>query len=1109
MTLVDLESRRLAMTDFESLFLVEAAAGTGKTSLMAGRVAMMLAGGHQPDEVAAITFTEPAASELARRIRLTVDDLLAGVVPDYMHAALPNGLDKDQRIALEAAAAKLDELTATTIHGFCQGIIRSHGVEAGLDPGARIVDAPLAEGLFLEVLSTWFSHLLSDEGDETNPVAVLAEQVPLQVVDLVRDLATLRRKHPDARALCPDQGKRPDIDFVQAVDDFVRWQASVPDDRWAGAIARELQSLASAYANVFSSVPDFATLWRLRDPGRCRIFEKKKDLQLLSYALAASTFGAHEEEGGSTEALQLYGEVDRTWRELIGHVAGHLVWAMSSSLDDMLAAFGARKRAAAILDFDDLLIHARTLVRDHEDVRQAIGRRYKFILVDEFQDTDRVQAEILFSIAARTRPGTWHEARLRPGSLFLVGDPKQAIYRFRGADVEAYALSRKLIESQVGGAILDVTANFRSQRAIIEHVNECFKTVLSSPAQPGYVALSATLADRDYGIACVSRLTVELDGKVYADRLREAEASRVAELCDRLIGNVEVIRADKSRSPLRAGDIALLSPSHAELWRYERALELRGLAVSSQAGQALMRRQETQDVLALVRVLADSSDTLAFGALMRGPLVGLSDQELLDITAALPASSTDLPSFYNVRTNPELVAHPLARAVLIDLQDLRKRSEITTPSLLLAEAIERLNARVIMAARYRNRNARALANLDAIVERARRYSVSGLRAFVHDFQADWERRTKVAEGRIDASEDAVEFVTIHSAKGLEWPVVIPINSTTELYRPEQFVYRQSDNSLHWMIGGVAPPELAAARAEEGEEEARQRERIWYVACTRARDLLILPNLPQAAKASWLNAVDLHQARVSEVDPSGLPQNPRTSPAIERNNQTATIFATEADAVAASAPPLVWLRPSDHDPDRTGDAIAPVVVVETIGDRVEAVGAGARRGVVLHKLMEELLTEELLEGEGDVIARAAELLAQLTVGEAVTGEARPDASEMGQTALRTLALPDIAAVRPSLMPEVAVWAEEGDGLVAGRADALVVRGGVVDVAFDWKSDVAVSPSTRSGHVRQLERYLSATGARRGALVYMSLGEIVWIEPEPRRISGEAGIPSAVL
>lgn len=318
-----------------------------------------------------------------------------------------------------------------------------------------------------------------------------------------------------------------------------------------------------------------------------------------------------------------------------------------------------------------------------------------------------------------------------------------------------------------------MTANFRSQSAIIRHVNSCFESVFAKAEQPRYVALSPTIPDCSYPVPCVTRFTIQVasEGRIYAEIFREAEAEKVADICARLIGNVIIKRAEKSYSPLRQGDIALLSPGHTELWRYERALEQRGLAVSSQAGKTLMRRQETQDILALLRVLADSSDTLAFGALMRGPLVGLSDQELLDITAALPPAD-GRPSFFSIRTDAALVHHSLARTTLETLQDIRRRASISTPSLILAEAIERLNIRVIMVARHRNRNARALANLDALIERARSYGVAGLRAFVRELQSDWERKTRAPEGRIDAADHAIEIVTIHSAKGLEWPVVI-------------------------------------------------------------------------------------------------------------------------------------------------------------------------------------------------------------------------------------------------------------------------------------------------------------------------------------------------
>ncbi|MGB3387637.1 MAG: UvrD-helicase domain-containing protein [Pseudaminobacter sp.] len=1040
-----------------------------------------------------MTFTELAASQLARRIRETVDALLTGDVPAFLEAVLPHGLSEQQRNALVAAFPRLDELTATTIHGFCQSVIRSHGVQAGLDPGARVVDAAVADNLFMAELSAWFSHRLGADAAEGDPIVVLAQEIPLQVVDLIRELANLRRKHPDAQPIRPPGDTRPDIDFVQAVDDFDRWQGSAEPDKWLSDIAHELRRLQERYQDCLASKEDFRTLWRLCDPGTGRLFERK-GLQLKTYDEAVRGFGAHRNDVTPNDGRRFYEAVVIAWSELVGHIASTLVCSLSASLDQLLESYQARKRAAAVLDFDDLLIHVRSLIRDHEEVRQAIGQRYRYILVDEFQDTDGIQNEILFSIAAaQTRSGQWEKSELRSGALFLVGDPKQAIYRFRGADIEAYELCRQLIDGQDHGAVLEITANFRSLTPIIEHVNACFEPVFAKASQPRYVALAPTLFEAPHPLACVARFTVEVatEGRIYAEMFREAEAERVADICAALIGNVSIKRADKTCTPLQAGDIALLSPGHTELWRYERALERRGLAVSSQAGQTLMRRQETQDILALLRVLADSSDTLAFGALMRGPLVGLSEQELLDITSALTGQD-DSQNFFTVRTDPELVQHAVARDILLELQRLRRRASIVTPSLILAEAIERLNIRVIMAARHGNRNARALANLDALIERARGYSVAGLRAFIRDLQSDWERKARAQEGRIDAAADAVDIVTIHSAKGLEWPVVIPVNSTTELYRPDQFVHRQSDNSLHWMVGGVAPPELAAARAAEGLEDANQRERIWYVACTRARDLLILPHIPQASKDSWFSSIDLRQHDIPELDLSSFARQETRGPASLPNGQSSDVFGSEQQSVEESAPPIVWRQPSRHDADRLGDPLESVVISESHVEHFDVVGAGACRGVILHKLMEELLTGELAEELDASVSRARELLGQL-ISYAEDDAPRPDPQEMGAAALRGLALPQIAELRPYLVSEIAIWGHDEGELIAGRCDALAIIEGHLDAAIDWKSDVNPTTAVREAHVRQLQDYLSATGAKRGAVVYLTNGEIVWIRP----------------
>jgi CRISPR-associated exonuclease Cas4 len=294
-----------------------------------------------------------------------------------------------------------------------------------------------------------------------------------------------------------------------------------------------------------------------------------------------------------------------------------------------------------------------------------------------------------------------------------------------------------------------------------------------------------------------------------------------------------------------------------------------------------------------------------------------------------------------------------------------------------------------------------------------------------------------------------------------------------------------------MLGGVAPPDLAAARAEEGQEDANQRGRIWYVACTRARDLLILPHIPQASKDSWFSSIDLRQKGVPELDLSDFTTSDVRRMVHYDNGQSVDVFASEQRKVDESAPPIVWRRPSDHDQDRLGDPFEVVVVVDTLAERPEIVRAGAMRGIILHKLMEELLTGELQADEGAAVSRAQELLGQLLT-DADDRETRPNHSEMAGCALRALALPEIASLRSSLVPEVAIWAS-GDGyLLSGRADALAIKNGRVEVAIDWKSDINPTSNVRSAYAGQLTDYLLATGAKRGMLAFLSLGEIAWVE-----------------
>jgi ATP-dependent exoDNAse (exonuclease V) beta subunit len=231
----------------------------------------------------------------------------------------------------------------------------------------------------------------------------------------------------------------------------------------------------------------------------------------------------------------------------------------------------------------------------------------------------------------------------------------------------------------------------------------------------------------------------------------------VADLCNRLVGNLLV--RDHHTGEMRAcrfGDIALLAPVGTELWRFEEALEELSIPVSTQAGKGFFRRQEIQDLIALTRSLADPRDTLAFGALLRGPLVGLTETELLDISEALPAKPErqGLPML-TLRTDPTNVSHALAKDVLTLLSSLRRRARITTPYALLADAIAVLHVRPQIRQRFKAGAERAVANVDLFLEMARAYDVRGLRAFASDMRANWEDAVRQVEGRPDAEQEAV------------------------------------------------------------------------------------------------------------------------------------------------------------------------------------------------------------------------------------------------------------------------------------------------------------------------------------------------------------------
>jgi ATP-dependent exoDNAse (exonuclease V) beta subunit len=1096
--LPDAPQRLRALTQLDATLLVEAAAGTGKTSLLAGRVSMALITGTPPREIVAITFTQAAADELSIRIRQYLAELRADQTPLCLRSALPRGLNPNQRECLAAAVLGMDELTVTTIHGFCQKIILSYAVEAGIDPGAKMMDGPQAEAEFEAVFDRWLSRRLGTSRASDDPIEALSEQDPRGIVRALRALAHERRRHRTAGAIGADLASRLDVTFTEAVAAFIEWASHAPPIAPVSDLLRDLGLLADVYRDCLESTPSFRRLWELAHPPALKGSMRFDSSDLREPRWDQLWKDPKNSEVGAQlrgEAKSLFSCVCTAYRTLRGRIATALCHLLFGELDEVMTDYADFKRAAAVLDFDDLLYHASSLVHDHEPVRIALGKRYRRILIDEFQDTDPLQADILFRIAAEQVDTQWQRCRLRPGALFMVGDPKQAIYGFRGADIDSYLRAKRAVQDRWPENIIHISANFRSVPAIINYVNERFASTLSEEAgQPGYVRLTPVREAPPHTFPCVAQSALPLDEDAKTDEVRKVEAAHVAALCEQLIGALPIRDAKGNWVPLGPEGIALLTPNYSQLWRYERALEERNLPFASRAGKSLLRRQEIQDVLSLARALADSSDTLAFGALMRGPLVGLTDEELLDITAALPE-----PQRFSLLTEPSLVSHSLARETLVILRELQRHAHTTTPALLLAQAVERLSLRPLLAAREGSRRCRATANVERFITFAKPYDTAGLKKFVRDLSAEWaSHRDGRVEGRVD-SEGAIELVTMHSSKGLEWPVVILINTVGKVDRRNEFVHRSDDDTLHWVLQDVAPPELAIALEQEGRHTARERQRVWYVASTRAREMLIIPSVPPPKyHKPWSQVIENAFGGLPELTISTQRRAPLRKAAEPPNSQTVEQFASERERIRQATQTIRWVTPSENDPDRIHEVASTVIEAATeVAEISTPVGAGRMRGLLLHKLIEEVLTGELVEEPIALSIRARELLEQLSLGSGGVKDL-PEVEELARTVEGTLSLPDVATIRSQLVPEMSVYGlyttEKGLEALSGRADAVVIEKGRVSVVVDWKSDVAPSTGDIQRHASQLQDYLAATDAPRGALVYMTPGTVHWVTRE---------------
>jgi len=934
--LADAAVRERIERDLDTTFFVEAAAGTGKTTALVRRIVALLRSGRaRLSGVVALTFTDKAAGEMRLRLRGELE---------RVRAETPQG--DPARPHLEAALEELELARISTIHAFCADLLHERPIEAGVDPLFEMAAPDEAARLFESAFEGWFQRTLADPPEG------------------VRRLLRRRQRGPNARG-ARDTLLAAARSLAEHRDYTARWRRD-PLDREAAldAALTRLEELAALSDR--SPHPDdwltknLAVLERFAAENRRREAVRGRDHDALEAELREllrdRRTGWHWKGRARREfapgvprdeVLARRDEVQAELGRVLDDCDADLAACLQHELRPVIEAYQTHKRSAGVLDFVDLLLEARDLLVSNPSVRRDLHRQFSHFFVDEFQDTDPLQAEIVLLLASDDPDQSdWRHAVPRPGGLFAVGDPKQSIYRFRRADVALYRQIReRLIER--GAEPLALSASFRAVPAIQAAVNAAFEPAMTAGgegSQADYVALQPVredCGDQPAVVVLPAPQPFGDYGSVVVWRVEESYADAVGAFVDWLLRESGwSVEEEGRRVPVAARHVCLLFRRFAKFRDdasrpYARALEARGVPHVLVGGRSFHDREEVMALRNALVAVEWPGDELRVYATLRGPLFALTDDALL-------AWRATAGSLHPLAPRPESVEGEgladvgLALDVLAALHRGRNRRPIADTVGQLLEAVRAHAALAIWPT-----GEQALANVLRVADLARRFERRGapsFRAFVDRLERDAEQGETEDAPVVEEGTEGVRIMTAHRAKGLEFPVVVLCDPTARAHREQPGRHVDPERGL-WAepLAGCAPRELLEARDAELARDADEAVRLAYVAATRARDLLVVPGVAdEELEGKWLGALRdaTHPSKRKAGEGAPAPGCP----------------AFVASAVAERPPNA---RPGNRTPVNAG-ALRPRVGRHTVvwwDPKALALGAAERVGLRQQRILE--------------------------------------------------------------------------------------------------------------------------------------------------------------
>ena len=978
----DAAAREAIRNDLDVTMLVEAAAGTGKTTNLVRRMTNLVDSARaDAGTVAAITFTVKAAAQLRERFRRD-----AGFIG--------------------------------TTHAFCGRLLRERPVEAGLDPEFEELDEAAAKTLTADFWNRWFDGKALT-GD---PIIAEARSVGL-------DRQTLRGafsrivEYPDV-TLVSVRCERPELSAV--VTDLVaflrRVEPHLPTDEHRDepdAFEKLMVKLLRQWrrSDLTDPFEQFALLDEANYPKRQPVQKRWPD------KATAKQLGIDY----SALATNRIGPAVRAWREYVHGIALELLRPAAEE-------FAKERRLNGTLTFQDLLVCARDMLRDHPNVRRYFQRRFTHVFVDEFQDTDPLQAEVLFYLTGiEVEERNWRNLTPRPGSLFIVGDPKQSIYRFRRADITTYLAVRDRILA-TGGVVVRLSASFRSSETICAYVNDAFAALFEEgDVLAGRQAAHVELESAGEAAGTPQRPAVSA---VFGLETNDEKSDERACAEATVVG--EWIRQQVDAGSIRYQDVLLISWQTPRLSCYAGVFESKGIPYEITGSRAFRGMTDLAHVMPLLRAIVTPEDEVQVVAYLRGPLCGIDDDTLYRYRqggGSLSPFKGELPALRTIREA---------------IDDARQHP----PAAAIARLFDRLGL-IALSASGEHPGTRS-GNLMLALSIARDLSARGepLAAIVEHLDALLENPPDIEELDADpARTDAVRMMNLHQVKGLEAPVVFLIDPTDEYdFEIDLFVDRRGEESIghlalsrEWGRGRkdiALPPKWDELQALEKQFKDAEKKRLLYVAATRAQRMLVVGYRMASGriKGAWRDLA----SRVRTPFPSVSSVSSVVKAFHHREHREHREEAWERARTATySVLPITKIAHESH---------------QDLVKAEEGLGKGMSWGRVLHRLFEAMLRDESLDIRfyasnllKDEERDAADLEEVMRVVEAVQASALWQRVKKADERYVEIPFALTADIEP-----------HGETLLHGTID-LVFREGERWFIVDYKSDSTV------GRLEQLVAY----------------------------------------